>query len=48
MEGFLPGGIAKSELHFVISSDVLERKGQKLKRENNPEEIAVQNEMTVV
>lgn len=49
MEGFLQGRIAKSELHFVmITSDALERKGQKLKQEKNPKETAVQNEMTVV
>lgn len=49
MEGFLPGGIAKSELYLVkIIPDALERKRQKLKQEKNPEETAVQNEMTVV
>ena len=49
MEAFLPCRIAKSELYFVtITSDALERKGQKPKQENNPEEIAVPSEMIVV
>lgn len=41
MEGFLPGGVAKSKSHFLkITLAALEKKGQKLKPKN-PGKIAV-------